>query len=293
MGGMDRAGGPEIETVETDSFAMEYFRFGQGEKAFVILPGLAITSVMESAAAIRNAYKDIAREYTVYVFDRRKDLPVSYPIREMARDTANALKELGLERVSLFGASQGGMMALEIAIRYPELVDKLVIGSTAAKIPEKTRSCLDSWIALARERDAARLYLAFGKALYPEKVFEEAKDLLLDLAAKVTEEDLQRFVVLAEGFRGFDLTGELENIRCPVLAIGDRDDRVTGAEAMEAIASCFASRSEKGDGGGFCPGRENASGPAFELYMYEGYGHAVYDLAPDYRKRILEFLRCR
>ena len=26
-----------------------------------------------------------------------------------------------------------------------------------------------------------------------------------------------------------------------------------------------------------------------ELYMYDGYGHAAYDLAPDYRERMLEF----
>ena len=29
----------------------------------------------------------------------------------------------------------------------------------------------------------------------------------------------------------------------------------------------------------------------FVIYMYDGYGHAVYDLAPDYKERMLGFLR--
>ena len=27
------------------------------------------------------------------------------------------------------------------------------------------------------------------------------------------------------------------------------------------------------------------------LCMYDGYGHAAYDMAPDYKERILEFLK--
>ena len=32
-----------------------------------------------------------------------------------------------------------------------------------------------------------------------------------------------------------------------------------------------------------------AGRPKCELYIYSGYGHAAYDLAPDYKERILEF----
>ena len=33
------------------------------------------------------------------------------------------------------------------------------------------------------------------------------------------------------------------------------------------------------------------SRPDFELYMYDGYGHAAYDCAPDYTERLLKFLK--
>ena len=77
-----------IFTAKTARCTMQYFRFGTGEKTMVILPGLAIQSVMGSAQAVAEAYKDFAADYTVYLFDRRMDLPEDYPVREMAKDTA-------------------------------------------------------------------------------------------------------------------------------------------------------------------------------------------------------------
>ena len=55
--------------------------------------------------------------------------------------------------------------------------------------------------------------------------------------------------------------------------MGSEDDRVLGAEASRRIA-------EKLEGH-----------PGFIFHMYDGYGHAAYDMAPDYKQRILDFLQ--
>lgn len=261
-----------IETVETEDFSMEFFRFGEGGKTLVILPGLSVQSVMGSAAAVAEAYQMFTDEYTVYLFDRRKELPESYSVYDMARDTAAAFEALGLEDICLFGTSQGGMIALDIAIEYPELVEMLVLGSSSACVKEEQFSVIEDWIALAQAGDAEALYLAFGEAIYPPEVYEQAKELLIAAAETVTQEELARFVILAEGIRDFDVTADLEKIACPVLAIGSEDDRVLGAEATRQIAQQLGGR------------------PDFALYMYDGYGHAAYDTAPDYKERILDFL---
>ena len=260
-----------VETVETDAFAMDYFRFGSGTKTMVILPGLSVQSVMGAADAVAQAYAPLTEEFTIYLFDRRRELPESYSISDMARDTAEAFRVLGLEDIYLFGTSQGGMIAMTLAIEHPELVTKLVLGSTSACVSEEGFETLQGWIDLAKAGDREGLYLAFGEAINPPAVFEQYRELLIGAAETVTDEELARFVILAEGIRGFDVTEELPKIACPVLVIGDRDDRVLGAEASELIA-------EKLEGRDDC-----------ELFMYEGYGHAAYDNAPDYKERILHF----
>ena len=262
-----------IETIKTEDFTMDYFKFGQGSEALVILPGLSVQSVMGSAALVEEAYQPLAKDFTVYVFDRRSDLPDTYVIRDMARDTAAAIRALGLERVSLFGASQGGMIAMQIAIDEPDLVQKLVLGSTSAYITDTLAATGAQWIDLAKAGDAAGLYLAFGEAVYPQEVFDPSKDLLLDLAKTVTAEELERFIVLAGGLQGFDVRADLHRIQCPVLLLNATDDRVLGPDATKAISGQLGNRSD------------------FELELYDGYGHAAYDLAPGYKERMLEFLR--
>ena len=180
----------KIETLHTDGFSMRFFRFGRGEKPLVILPGLSVQSVMGAADAVAAAYQSLEAEFTVFVFDRRADLPPVYPIRDMARDTAAAFRALGLENVCLFGASQGGMIALVLAIEYPELVGKMVLGSSSAHVKDPQYRVLERWIDLAKCGDRENLYLTFGREIYPPAVFEQYRDALIAAAATVTDQDL-------------------------------------------------------------------------------------------------------
>lgn len=264
--------GVQVRTVKTDTFSMDCIQFGHGEKTLVILPGLSVQSVMIYADSIAEAYGMFADEYTVYVFDRRKELPESYSVHEMAADTAEVLQVLGLKNVNLFGASQGGMIAMVTAMEHPELIQKLILGSTAARMEDERYRAVEEWIRLAEDKEKTKLYLAFGEAIYPADVFEQSKELLKEAAETVSDEDLARFVILAEGMKDFDVTGDLEKITCPVLVIGSMDDHVLGPEASVEIAKHL--KRQRGT----------------VLIMYDGYGHAVYDTAPDYRERMAGFL---
>lgn len=257
-----------IETVNTNGFTMDFFRFGCGGEALAILPGLSVQSVMNLADAVADAYRLLADDFTVYVFDRRRELPDAYPIYDMARDTAAAMKALDLHHVNLMGASQGGMIAMAIAVEHPELVRKLVLCSTAARVAG-TRA-IDRWIGLAKAGRAEELYLAFGEDVYPRDVFDQSRDALIAAAATVTDDELARFVILAEDIRGFDIADDLAKIACPALMVGSRDDRVLGGDASMQIAERLRN----------C-----------ELHMYDGYGHAAYDTAPDFKARVLRFLK--
>ena len=265
--------GPQTDPEkEHETVCMEYVRFGYGKEPFVILPGLSLQSVLLWKDKIAEAYQPFTKDFTVYVFDRRRDLPATYPVREMAKDTAAAIRAVGLDRVRLFGASQGGMIAMEIAVLYPELVKKLILGSTTACVGEPAKRVIGEWIRLAKEQNAEALSLAFGKAIYPPELFEASRASLLEAAKAVTADDLKRFAILAEGTLTFDVTRELNRIACPVLAIADRDDRIFGVESIEQL--------------------ERALSPEIRLesHLYSGYGHAAYDLAPDYKDRMLRFL---
>jgi pimeloyl-ACP methyl ester carboxylesterase len=56
------------------------------------------------------------------------DRPLSYA--QMADDTAALLEKIGIANADVFGYSMGGAAAMQIAIRHPERVRKLVLVST-------------------------------------------------------------------------------------------------------------------------------------------------------------------
>lgn len=261
-----------VNTVRVGDFSMDWIRFGRGEHPLVILPGLSIERVCAYADAVARAYAPLSEDFTIYLFDRRNELPDDYPVRDMARDTAVALQALGLSSVCLFGASQGGMIAMEMAIRYPERVRKLVLGSTTACMTGERFRAVAEWIRLAKAGDAVGLYLSFGEAIYPRALFDASREVLIRSAKFVTAEGLNRFVILAQGMQGFDVSADLSKIACPTLVIGSADDRVLGPDASDQIVKRLGNRAD-------C-----------ELYRYDGYGHAAYDTAPDYKDRISRFL---
>ena len=257
--------------VKVNGIDMDYCRFGDGGRTFVIIPGLSIQSVMSAKDAIEDGYSIMKDGYTTYVFDRKKNVSEGYSILDMADDTAAVMKELGLKDTYVFGASQGGMIAMALAIRHPELVAKLVLGSTSPHVHAGQRAVVDKWIELAKQKKREELYQEYGKEIYPPEVYEQYKGYFSDVAKTVTDEELERFVIIAGSIPDFDVTDQLKKINCPVLALGVFEDPVLDSDATMEIAENLDYRDD------------------FALYMYKGYGHAAFDTAPDYRKRIYDF----
>ena len=260
------------DKVYTDGFSMTYLRFGHGKTPLVILPGLSVQSMIPLAPVLVRQYKIFTEDFTVYVFDRRLEVPLNYPIREMAFDTVKVLQQLKLKDISLFGTSQGGMIAMVIAQEYPELVKRLVLCSTAMRIDEERFSVIADWIAFAQKKDREGLYLSIFGKVFPPYYFEQNKSVFFQMAKTVTEEELEHFIVLAEGIRNFTAEDKISCINCPVLLVGDEKDDVFGMQPTTELAKalCF--------------------NPHLETELYDGYGHALYDTAPNFKNRMYRFL---
>jgi len=264
-----------IKSVLSGENSTDYFSFGRGERPLVILPGLSMQSVMLSAGAVSRQYDDMADAFTIYLLERRRELPARYTVGDAARDTAAAIKELGVAPVCLFGASYGGMTAMCIAARYPELVEGLAVGSSCARVDAERYGIFGRWADMARRGERRELYVEFAEKIYPAGVFSQNRDLFVEAGEKTTDAELGRFIILAEGLRGFDITPELRGISCPVLVLGAADDALLGPDAAYEIFSALGERDD------------------VEMHLFEGCGHAAYDTAPDYRQRLLAFFNGR
>jgi len=249
---------------------MDYFTFGSGKKQLVILPGMSLRPVTPAGEAIASAYSAFAQDYTLWLFDRRTNIPEGYTVRQMAQDTAQVMGALGIERASLFGASQGGMIAQYIAIDCPQLVDKAILASTAACVEqERFRQFFTVQRDLALQNRINELAQHACQTMYCENTLSAYGDVLRASFSGATAEDRAHYAAMAQSILAFDSRGDLKTLACPSLVIGCEGDRVFGLEASLELAR-----------------RINA-----QSYSYSAeYGHCVYDEAPDYRQRMLEFL---
>ena len=64
---------------------------------------------------------------------RTADIDRPFSFESMADDVAALLKYLKIDSADIFGYSMGGCVALQLAIRHPELVRKLIIASAVYK----------------------------------------------------------------------------------------------------------------------------------------------------------------
>lgn len=255
-------------TVAVPGGELDCIRFGKGPRPLVILPGLSFQRVKSAGASLAWMYRAFGKEHTVCVFDKRTVIPVGFTLRDMADDQAAAMETLGLRDADVFGVSQGGMIAQYLAIGHPQLVRKLVLGVTAARVNPVMEETVGSWIAWAERGDyAAIMDDMMGEKMYSAAYARRYRWLLPLLRRVGKPKDMSRFVNMAKACLTCDASGELHKIACPTLVLGGAEDRVVTAAASEEIAAAL-----------HCG-----------LHLYPGLGHAAYEEAPDFNQRIQSF----
>ena len=82
-----------MNLILAKGIGMNYLKFGSGNKTLVMIPGLSVQSVLLMGDAVKNAFRAYEKDYTAYLIDRREDVPPVYTVADMARDTAEKMKE--------------------------------------------------------------------------------------------------------------------------------------------------------------------------------------------------------
>ena len=246
---------------------MDYITFGKGSKPLVIIPGLNAKSVKGAEIPLAYMYRIFAKEYKVYVFDRKADIPEDYTVRDAAKDTAKMMQKLGLEKVHVFAVSQGGMIAQYLAIDYPHLVEKMVLAVTLSKNNPTVEAVVSQWIEYIEQNDFKAMSMDMLEKMYSDGYIRKYRWMFGVFAKLSIPKDVTRFKHLAKACLTCNAYEELDKIQCPVLVIGGRQDKVVTGEASEEIAEKLG-----------C-----------EIFMYEDLGHSAYEEASDFNKRVYDF----
>jgi len=263
--------GAKNGAVKIGGADMNYISYGTGKRVLIILPGLGDGLRMVKGAAVPFAYsyRIFARDYKVYVFSRRDPIQDPCTFGQMAEDIKLAMDRLNIGRADFLGVSMGGMIAQYFALNYPERLGKLVLAVTAAGCKEILRPTLETWMDLAEQQDYKSLMIDISEKMY-EGSYLRLMRICYPLLTLVKPKSYRRFQVMCRSIMNADPALPVENITAATLVIGADQDKVAGVESSRELARRIS--------GAKC-------------YIFQGYGHGLYDETEDFKKVVADFLR--
>jgi pimeloyl-ACP methyl ester carboxylesterase len=120
----------EAGHAPVNGLSMYYEIHGAGDP-LVVLPGAYMTVELmgDLIPTLADSRQVIAVEFQGHGHTADIDRPLSY--EQFADDTAALLTHLGIERADAYGYSLGGGVALQLGLRHPGQVGKLVVASAS------------------------------------------------------------------------------------------------------------------------------------------------------------------
>src|SRR5438105_7736049 len=123
---------PEIVMVDGRRLAYEEVSPPSPKGTIILLVGLGAKRQgwYKQLPAFGRYYRTLALDYRdVGDSDEAKE---SYTIKDLAEDTIAVMRALEIQHAHIIGISMGGFIALELALNYPQMLDKLVLVVTSA-----------------------------------------------------------------------------------------------------------------------------------------------------------------
>ena len=261
----------KFEKIPMDDTYIEYIRFGTGQRILVMLPGLgdSLRSMKGAALPMAMMYRMFAKDFTVYVFSRKHNLPEGCTTRDMARDQAEAMEYLGIAKADVFGVSMGGMIAQYLALDFPEKVNKLILAVTSAKPNDTLHESIAEWMDCAQRADHTAFMDSNLHRIYSDTYCRKNQWMVPILGKLTKPKSYDRFFVQANACLQHNAYDLLSLIQSPTFVIGGQQDKALSGEASLEIA-------------------EKILGA--KLRIYPQWGHGLYEEAKDFNRNVLDFL---
>jgi pimeloyl-ACP methyl ester carboxylesterase len=210
---------PAGHYADVNGIKLYYEIHGAGRPLVLLHGGLgAIEMFGPNLAAFAANHRVVAPDLQGH--GRTADIDRPIDVRFMADDIAALIKHLGLGRVDVAGYSLGGGVALQVAIRHPEVVDKLVIVSANFR-----RN------AFYPEILAQQLQLNAGMA----EMMKQTPMYQLYSAIAPRVEDWPRLIEKMSELmaRDFDYSKEIAGLEIPTLVVAGDADIFPPSHAVE------------------------------------------------------------
>lgn len=230
-----------MPTIKLGNFSCYYEVHGTGDP-LVLIAGLGSDS-----ASWMSVVKELSICSRTIIFDNRgcgrSDTPSeAYTICDMADDVIQLLDALGIQQTNILGHSMGGYIAQELAIHYPQRVNKLVLASTSFVSSKRNNALFEDFIRQLQKGDDFEAWIRrWAFWLFSSQCFAQPEFVRTFVTYGVAYPYRQQ----ADGLRGqveaiasFDARDKTKMIKAKTLILeGENDILILPQEAMALAKS--------------------------------------------------------
>jgi pimeloyl-ACP methyl ester carboxylesterase len=186
----------------------------------------------------------LAAEFDVIALDNRgagqSDAPDRrFTIADMADDVVGLMDELGVRTAHICGASMGGMIAQELALRHPERVLTLQLHCTTSGVDGYGRLVIDNFLRVKARGDAEEFVHFSLPWLLSRKTFTDNPGFIEAWIQRTLEYPFKTSLVgmsrQGEAIRGHDTRSRLSGLRVPTLITTGTEDILVPPSASEEL----------------------------------------------------------
>lgn len=251
---------------------LAYIEAGKGE-TMILIPGLG-----RGAEMWEEQIEGFAKTHHVLALDNRgsgqSDKPIGpYSIAEMAQDVADFMEAKGLSSAHLVGASMGGFIAQEFALRYPEKVKNLVLCSTSPGGPGSVPMEPTTWQKMMegagknpQDQLLEAVELAFSPKFFQRnytRIFEDVQKRLQNLPPQ------HAWMAQAQAGATFNVFDRLEKLQSKTLIITGLQDIIVLPANADLLHKLI---------------------PNSKVVRLSGGHYVMVESAQEFNKEVLEFL---
>ncbi len=202
---------------------------------------LCLHGIGSSSASFVSQQATLGADYSVVAWDapgyaRSADLGRRLGIAEYARIAADLIVARG-GRAHVIGMSWGGVVAMQLAVDHPQLVDRLVLGDStrgSATSTARARAMRARSVELAELGPRPFAAMRAGRLLRPAAPETECQRVASDMAAAIR---WPGYDSAAASMADTDMTDRLHRVSAPTLVLYGRHDVVTGKPEADALAA--------------------------------------------------------
>jgi Predicted hydrolases or acyltransferases (alpha/beta hydrolase superfamily) len=228
-----------------------YHKQGETDEKIVFLHGGALDNAMMSWKEVIELMGD---QYDIYAVDMlgfgESDKPdIVYSIPMYVEFIHDILRQLNIEKTNLTGLSMGGGVSIGFSLKYPEMVNKLILIGPVGLYQRMPFHAICRWYANSSLNSKSYEWLGKSKRMVKwsitsslmgdknrvsDELVDDLYNLLHEPAINKTWESFQRYE-LGKGKMTTDLAPHLKELKMPVLLVNGEKD--SGVPAKSAVAA--------------------------------------------------------